>query len=151
MNESNSRCFVIVEDMNKSTFFNAEIYFFQFLQTIRLSSWSTSRRHRIIKPVHQLHYFNDTHREKLNFIQFSTRMADWLLLTFLICLYNQLSSITHFSITYKNYRWLKNVIHQIESKNKWLLLLANFTAKFGLVFGLKVFLRGFILKPTERA
>ena len=35
----------------------------------------------------------DTQREKLCFIQFSTRMASWLLLTFLICLHNQLSSI----------------------------------------------------------
>ena len=39
--------------------------------------------------------FNDTHMEKLCFIQFSTRMAGWLLLTFLICLHNQLSSIIH--------------------------------------------------------
>ena len=38
---------------------------------------------------------NDTHMEKLCFIQFSTRMAGWLLLTFLICLHNQLSSIIH--------------------------------------------------------
>ena len=29
---------------------------------------------------------------------------------------------------------LKNVIHQIDSKNEWLLLLASFTAKFKLVF-----------------
>ena len=28
---------------------------------------------------------NDTHREKLCFIKFSSRMAGWLLLTFLIC------------------------------------------------------------------
>ena len=26
------------------------------------------------------------------------------------------------------------MIHQIDSKNEWLLLLASFTAKFGLVF-----------------
>ena len=42
--------------------------------------------------------FNDTHREKLSFIQFSTRMAGWLFLMDLICLHNQLSSIIH-SIT----------------------------------------------------
>ena len=29
---------------------------------------------------------------------------------------------------------MKNVIHQIDSKNGWLLLSASFTAKFGLVF-----------------
>ena len=43
--------------------------------------------------------FNDTHREKLCFTQFSTRMPAWLLVTFFICLHNQLSSI-HFIITY---------------------------------------------------
>ena len=37
--------------------------------------------------------FNDTHREKLCFIQFtqfSTRMADWLLDLFIICLHSML-------------------------------------------------------------
>ena len=29
---------------------------------------------------------------------------------------------------------MKNVIDQIDRKNKWLLLSASFTAKFGLVF-----------------
>ena len=46
------------------------------------------------------------------------------------------------------------MVHQIDSKNEWLLLPASFTAKFGLVFVLTwktLFLRGFILKPTERA
>ena len=32
------------------------------------------------------------------------------------------------------YRCLKNVIHQIDSKNEWLLLSVTFTAKLGLVF-----------------
>ena len=36
--------------------------------------------------------------------------------------------------TYKEYRCLENVIHQIDSKNEWLLLPASFTAKFRLVF-----------------
>ena len=44
---------------------------------------------------------NDTYREKLCHIQFNKRMADWLLLNFLICLHNQLSSIIHFIITYQ--------------------------------------------------
>ena len=39
---------------------------------------------------------NNTHREKLCFIQFSTKIAGWLLPTFLICLHNQLNSIIHF-------------------------------------------------------
>ena len=84
------------------------------------------------KPV------NDTHREKLCFTQFSIRMAVWLILTVLICFHNQ----------------FKNVIHQIDSKNEQLLLSAIFTVRFGLVFVLtfeKAFLRGFILKSTERA
>ena len=38
--------------------------------------------------------FNDTHKKNC-FIQFSTRMGGWLLLTFLMCLHNQLSSIMH--------------------------------------------------------
>ena len=32
------------------------------------------------------------------------------------------------------HRRLKNVIHQTDSKNEWLLLSASFMAKFGLVF-----------------
>ena len=46
------------------------------------------------------------------------------------------------------------MIHQIDSKNEWLLLPASFMAKFELAFVLtleKVFLRGLILTPTERA
>ena len=46
------------------------------------------------------------------------------------------------------------MIHQIDSKNEWLLLSVTFTAKFELVFVLTFendFLRVFILKPTERA
>ena len=78
-------------------------------------------------------FINDTHRENLFYFQLSTRMVDWLLLTVFICLHNQLSSI-HSSITYSEYRYLENVIHQIDSKNEWLLLRASFTAKFGLVF-----------------
>ena len=42
---------------------------------------------------------SDTHREKQGFTQFSTGMAGWLLLTFFICLHNELSSI-HSTITY---------------------------------------------------
>ena len=33
-----------------------------------------------------------------------------------------------------SYRSLKNVIHQIDSKNEWFLLSITFTAKFELVF-----------------
>ena len=47
-------------------------------------------------------------------------------------------------------------VHQIGSKSEWLLLSVAFTAKLELVFVLTfcfntLFLRVFILKPTERA
>ena len=76
---------------------------------------------------------NDTHREKLCFIQFSTKIAGWLLPTFLICLHNQLSSIIHFITRIKSTR-LKNMTHQVDSKNEWLLVPASFKSKSGLVF-----------------
>ena len=60
-----------------------------------------------------------------------------------------LSSIAEYYVTYlgiTEYRCLKNVIHQTDSKIEWLLLSASFTAKFR-----SLFLREFILKPTERA
>ena len=75
--------------------------------------------------------------KKLCFSQLSTRMADWLRLIFLICLHdlhNQLSFIIHSIITYYKYRCLRNVIHQIDSRNEWFLLPTSFTAKFGLAF-----------------
>ena len=51
------------------------------------------------------------------FTQFSTGIAGWLHLIFFICLHNQLSSIHSIIST----RCLKDVIHQIDSKNGWLL------------------------------
>ena len=77
--------------------------------------------------------FNDTHWEKLCFTQFSTWMAGWLLLTFLICLHNQLSSIMH-SVHVLRVQMFEKCVHQIDSKNEWWLLPASFTVKFGLVF-----------------
>ena len=92
-------------------------------------------------------------REKLCFTQFSTRMAAWLLLTFFICLHNQLSSI-HSLSGIKEYKCLKNVIHQIDSKNEWLLLWASFTPKFVLVFVLTLenaFSYRFHLKANKKS
>ena len=57
-------------------------------------------------------------------------MAASLFLTFLICLRSQYIRLSRISA----YRCLKKVIHQIDSKNEWLLLSAGFTEKFGLVF-----------------
>ena len=83
-------------------------------------------------------------REKLCFTQFSTRMSVCLIASGLFDMFTQ--SVDH--------KCLKNVIHQIDSKNEWLLLSASFAEKFGLVFIStleNVFFRGFLLKPTERA
>ena len=76
---------------------------------------------------------NDAQREKIYFTRFSRRMAAWLLLTFPMCLHNQLSS-THYITRIKDYRSLKNVVHQIGSKIEWSFLSASVTAKLGLVF-----------------
>ena len=57
-------------------------------------------------------------------------MAVWLLSTFL---HNQLSLYILLSRV-KEYKCLKNVIHQTDIKNEWLLLSASCTTKFGLVF-----------------
>ena len=77
--------------------------------------------------------FNDTHRKNLFYSIHRIRAPCWLLLTFFICLHNQLSSKNSI-IAYKEYRCLRNVIHQIDSENERLLLSASFTAKFRLVF-----------------
>ena len=76
--------------------------------------------------------FNDTHRERLVFhsIQY---MNGWLAASDLFHMFTQ--SIKFYIFHYQ-YRCLKNVIHQIDSKNRWLLLSASFTAKFGFVFAL---------------
>ena len=48
---------------------------------------------------------------------------------FLTCLHNQLSSFNSIIV-----QILKNVIHQLDSKNEWLLLSVTFTAKLEVVF-----------------
>ena len=66
---------------------------------------------------------NDTHRKKLCFTQFSTRMAAslgclaaWLLLTFFfMCFHKQLSSI-HSISPIKEHSCLKHVIQQKEQR-----------------------------------
>ena len=56
-------------------------------------------------------------------------MQGWLLLTFLICLHNQLSSFNSIIVQVSEKR-----VHQIESKNERLLLSIAFTVKLELVF-----------------
>ena len=70
----------------------------------------------------------------LNSVQKFIKMQGWLLLTFFICLHNQLILLIPLL-----YRCLKNVIDQIHSKNKWLLLSVNLTTRFELVFVFKHF------------
>ena len=55
----------------------------------------------------------------------------WLAASDLFDMFTQ--SIKFYTFHYQ-YRCLKNVIHQIDSKNGWLLLSASFTANFWLVF-----------------
>ena len=80
-----------------------------------------------------LYNLHDCTFKDTQFTHVSTRMAAWLLLTFFICLPNQLSSI-HSIKRITEYRCLKIVIHQIDSKNEWLHLSASSTAKFWVGF-----------------
>ena len=86
-----------------------------------------------------LDWFNNTHREKfvlLNSVQEFIEIQAWLLLTFFLCSHNQLISVYCHKI--KEYRCLKNAIHQLE-RNKWLLLSAfqqGFWQKLRTNFGL---------------
>ena len=60
----------------------------------------------------------------LNSVQKLIEMEGWLLLTFFICLHSQLSSFNFIIV-----RMSQKRVHQIDSKNEWLLL-----SKFELVF-----------------
>ena len=60
-----------------------------------ISAGAYSKPSETSKMKHLVRKVNDTHKEKLCFTLFSTKMAAWLLLIFFVCLHNQLSSI-HF-------------------------------------------------------
>ena len=95
--------------------------------------------------------FNDTHWKKRLVFDSIQYRKDWLAASDLFGVFTQLIKFYRF---HYQYICLKNVIHQIDNKNGWLLLSANFTAKIGLVFVLTLanaFFRGFIFKSTERA
>ena len=75
---------------------------------------------------------NDLPGKNFCFTEFSTKFMEilgWLLLTFFIYLNDQLSSFNSIIIQMSEKR-----VHQIESKNEWLLLSVTLTAKFELVF-----------------
>ena len=112
---------------------------FQILPTIaRLCeiSFITEGDRFLLTPLHKTWSVLSTKLTGKNcFIQFITRMVGWLLLSFLICLHKQISSIIHPLAHIKSIDvWMKNVNHQIDSRNEWLLLQAGLMAKFGLVF-----------------
>ena len=96
---------------------------------------------------------------KLCFTRFSTRIY-WNKSLAAPALFSVFTQSINFSILYchkiKEYRCLKSAIHQLEI-NKWLLLSAfqqSFRQKLNWSLSShrkSLFLRGFILKPPERA
>ena len=69
-----------------------------------------------------------------NLVQEFIEIETWLLLTFFICLHNELSSIRYPSSHIKQCRCLKKVVYRIDSKYERFLLSASFTAKFEVIF-----------------
>ena len=74
------------------------------------------------------------HTGKNCFTQFSTRMAAWVLLTFFICLQNQLSFLDSIITHVLRVHMSEKNDYQIDSKKEWLLLSTSFTAKLGVTF-----------------
>ena len=101
---------------------------FHVLKIVQMISNRAKRLILKIPPCFPL--INDTDRERLVFHSVQYR-NDWLTTSNLFHMFTQ--SIKFYTFHYQH-RCLKNVIHQIDSKNGWLLLSASFTAKFGLVF-----------------
>ena len=97
-------------------------------------------------------YINDTHRE--NGVLLIQHKNGCLAASDLFHVFTQ--SVKFYTFHYYVFKStdVSKTIPQADSKNEWLLFSASFTSKFGLVFVLTrktFFLRGFILKPTERA
>ena len=67
--------------------------------------------------------------EEIDSVQKFIKIQGWLLLTFFICLQNQLSSFNSIIVQMSEKR-----VHQIDSKNECLLLSVTFTAKLELAF-----------------
>ena len=78
------------------------------------------------------HLFSDILTWKNCFNSINTRMAGWQLLTYFIYLHNYVLHVLLSSINEQMFE--KCNIHQIDSKNDYLLLSVSFTAKFGLAF-----------------
>ena len=90
----------------------------------------------LIVSILELHFHRHFHRERLVFhsIQY---MNGCLAASDLLDMFTQWMKL--YTIHYQC-RCLKNVIHQIVSKNEWLLLPAKFTAKFGSVLSYELVL-----------
>ena len=86
----------------------------------------------------------------MSFVQFSTKMAAWLPLTFFICLHHELSS-THFTIKYQEYRCLKNMIHQTDSEKRIVTPFSKFYGKIWVGFCLNTGKPFFLEVSIERA
>ena len=67
--------------------------------------------------------------EELGSLQKFIEIRGWLLLTFFICLHNQLRSFNSIIV-----QMPKDMIHQVGSKNEWLLLSVTLMAKLELDF-----------------
>ena len=67
---------------------------------------------------------NDSHMEELDSVQKLIETQDWLLLTFLY-----VYTANEVLLILLSYRCLKIVIHQVNSKNEWLLFSVTFKAK----------------------
>ena len=101
---------------------NNNVYATRHSQSNKSSSFKT--RHFSKDP-----FFPEVIFPVFYWIQYRYSMQGWLLLTFFICLHNQLRSLNSIIVQVSEKR-----VHQIESKNEWLLLSGPFTAKLELAF-----------------
>ena len=87
-----ARTFNILPNTINITVFSSEL----FALALTLTSFSLQQQKQqktcllMLLIKYLLMLFNDIHKEKLCFIQLSTRMAAWLLLTFFVCLHSHL-------------------------------------------------------------
>ena len=63
--------------------------------------------------------------EELDSVQRFIEIQGWLLLTFFMCLHKEFAVL----LIILSYRYLKNMNHQVGSKDEWLLLSVTFTGK----------------------
>ena len=75
--------------------------------------------------------------KNLCFTEFSTKIH-WNTVLAASDVFHMFTQSIKFFLFHLWYRCLKNVIHQIDSENEWLLLSVTFTAKFQLAFVLTI-------------